>query len=73
MPAAASGMLALPCVIESGFLLRPRAQRLCDCFESRFQRAAHHHRRRRGSGVTLVVCDENARQECFEGGAAVAR
>ena len=36
------------------------------------QRAPRHHRRRRRFGVTLVVWNEDAREECFQGGAAVA-
>ena len=41
-------------------------------FENSLQRAPHHHRRRRRFGVTLVVWNEDAREECFQGGAAVA-
>ena len=41
------------------------------CFLENFiQRRAHHHRRRRGFGVTLVVWNEDAREECLQGGAA---
>ena len=63
---------ALSCLTASEISAETSGVTSARSFENFLKRPARHHRHRRRFGITLVVWNEDAREECFQDGAAVA-